>query len=772
MHHLSTEPPPADRPPLDPIAALRVVFDDHPYGAYLLDEQGRLVYVNDCAVSSLGYTRDELLAMRVFDIDRQFTPERLKRYLAESGVRSRRALATWHTRKDGSTYPVEITTSAIRRGESVFVFALATDMTERLRAEQNYTLLFNGSNLGIMFLDASGRIVQVNPACLELFGHVPGDPDAMIGRDVLDLVHPDDRARFAGSFGRPDVETDTPAFRSAVERCRIKRSDGSQFLCEARMTGIPGVDGHAGIVSVFLSDVTALVRAQDRLRDSEARFRSIVESTPLGIHMYRIEADGGVVFEGANPAADRILGPSQEAIGKTMDDAFPDFAGNGALDGCRQVVATGNSWQTDRASTGTYDTARWLEIHAFRSIPGHAIVLFSDITQRRRMEDHLRQVDKMEAIGQLAGGVAHDFNNQLTGILGFAELLRGRLRHDDTLRQYSEAIFEAAKRSAQLTGQLLAFARKGKFQSAPVDLHRTVHDVIVLLERTIDKRIRIRTDLDASDAVVHGDPAQLQHALLNVAINARDAMPEGGVITFSTELSVLDDAFCRTNPCDVAPGRYWHLTISDTGHGMDGATVEHMFEPFFTTKPEGKGTGLGLAAVWGTVKNHKGAVGVRSEIGRGTSFSLYLPASTDTVRDSSPASAHRAPATTSGRVLLVDDEDVVLAVGAAVLGELGHGVTCARSGREAVDLLRADPTGYDAVLLDMMMPEMSGAETYRAMREIRGDLGVILSSGYSLNDEAQRLLDDGAVDFVVKPYERARLVRALGKVARRSAARA
>jgi signal transduction histidine kinase/ActR/RegA family two-component response regulator len=384
-------------------------------------------------------------------------------------------------------------------------------------------------------------------------------------------------------------------------------------------------------------------------------------------------------------------------------------------------------------------------------------------------QERLHQAEKLEAIGLLAGGVAHDFNNQLTGIMAFADLIRVNSDDKREIQEYSENILAGARRSADLTSQLLAFARKGNILNVPVDMHHIVTDVISLLTHTIDKRITLRQQLGADPPTIFGDPTQLQNALLNIALNARDAMPAGGVMTFTTDIVDLQEEYCKTLPFDINPGSYLRLCIADTGSGMDKQMAKRIFEPFFTTKELGKGTGMGLSAVYGIVRSHSGAITVASEPEHGSTFCLYFPSQNAVVQipDSSAESAFAEK--DHGHILLVDDDDAVSAGSSKILQMAGYTVTVFKNGKDALDYFKDNWKSVDLVILDMIMPVMNGKDTYIAMKSINPDIVALLSSGYCLSGEAQNILDMGVKDFIQKPFDIAELRLKIFTLLRQSA---
>ncbi len=368
----------------------------------------------------------------------------------------------------------------------------------------------------------------------------------------------------------------------------------------------------------------------------------------------------------------------------------------------------------------------------------------------REIEQRSLQAQKMEAIGQLAGGIAHDFNNLLTAIQGNAELLQLHLADDQSKAHYAEQISRASKRAAELTRQLLAFARKGKLQVVNIDPHEVISEVANLLARSIDRRIEIRKKLHAAPPTINGDPTQLENALLNLALNARDAMPDGGTITFATRNIIIDEAFACDRPYEVIHGSYVELAVSDTGVGMSEDVQSHLFEPFYTTKDVGKGTGLGLASVYGCVKSHGGYIEVSSRPGDGTTFRVLLPSVS--ASDSAQVSDQVLPVKGKGHILLVDDEELIRKYAVEALEYLGYRVSACSGGAEGIDLFRRHDREIDLVILDLVMPKMDGRETLKALRTINSDVRVLLSTGYSAHEIARDGAVEGVVGFLSKPY--------------------
>lgn len=489
------------------------------------------------------------------------------------------------------------------------------------------------------------------------------------------------------------------------------------------------------------------------LRKSEKRFRTIFENAPFGIFMADTQdltliSVNKTFCEMISRQRNEVMEyPLQEFVAESDRKLLKDVIPNITSPDAEPVPAEFRLVKQGQSSI-------WVEalvtiIFDEEKKPLYLLGLCQDISEKRRLEDQVRQSRKMDAVGQLAGGIAHDFNNQLTGILGYADLLCKKI-NDKKLRKYAESIRTGAKRSSDLTGQLLAFSRKGQNRRTSVNIHMVIAEVISILERSIDKQIEIRKSLKADSPFVCGDPTQLQNALLNIAINARDAMPQGGELAVSTSYD--------------SSGRNLEISIKDTGCGIPEDVQETIFEPFFTTKEEGKGTGMGLAAVYGIAKSHNGVIEVNSEVGTGTEFKLILPIEEERLADDKSDAGGSSYGNERCRILLADDEEIVRLLFKEFLEELGHSVILCSDGLEAVEEYKKQKDSIDLVFLDLIMPKQGGRETFLALKELNPEVKVIICSGYSVNSEVQFLLDHGAISFLKKPFYKEDLSRTISRV--------
>lgn len=506
----------------------------------------------------------------------------------------------------------------------------------------------------------------------------------------------------------------------------------------------------------------SILELNERLSNSEDYFRALFESVPDAVAVFcgddLVEANHWYrelfqVLHGVHPSPLALMPACQPDGANSIDmmRRLAEAARSGSVQRC--------AWFAQRLDGTTFETELTLRFcrHRDRDL---LITIYRDLTEMRTVEEALHQARKLDALGQLAGGVAHDFNNMLSAILSGADLLLDQMQ-DEGQRKLAGTIRSAAEKAAQLTSQLLAFARKGKILSSPTDMHRTIREVVDLLERTIDRRISVELRLEAPEAIVIGDPAQLQNALLNLGVNARDAMPEGGQITLTTALVTLDGEACRQGSFQVEPGPYLQIAVEDTGCGIAEGDLHRIFDPFFTTKAMHKGTGLGLSSLFGTMVSHRGAVAVESRLGTGTRFLLHLPLVAGAVVEA-PSSAPVPSGT--GKVLVIDDEDLVRSTTALALESLGYEVRAEGDALAALDYFREHGREIDVVLVDLVMPRMSGTQTAEALWAIDPSATIVLVSGFSRHGEVEALLARGARGFLQKPLVRRELGELLARI--------
>jgi two-component system, cell cycle sensor histidine kinase and response regulator CckA len=653
----------------------------------------------------------------------------------------------------------------------------------------------------------------------------------------------------------------------AVERSQIRTlllGHGLLWLC-----GLAGIWFGTRRLGQY---ITERGLAEEALCRSEERFRRVVESSPMGIHMYRMEPDGRLVFTGANPSADAMLSiDHQGLVGKTIEEAFPALQYTEVAERYREVCGAGAHWQTEQIDYEDDRVKGIYEVHAFQTAPGTMATMFLDVTERKRAEEALRtseekyrlvvenahdaifiaqdgflkfpnprltsitnyspeeltqkpfmefihpddrelvltrhqrrlggekvpdtysfrvlgksgdvlwvelsavlinwegrpaslnfmrditlekkletqllHAQKMESIGTLAGGVAHDFNNLLMGILGNASLMMADIDPNHPHYEKLKSIEHQVRSGSALNQQLLGFARGGKYEVKPSDLNDLVVQSSDMFGRT-HKEIIIHRLFEEDLAPVEMDCSQIEQVLINLYVNAWQAMPGGGTLSLETRNVLLDQQTADIH--SVQPGRYVRVSVTDTGIGMDEATQERIFDPFFTTKEMGHGTGLGLASVYGIISNHNGFITVRSEVDRGSTFTIYLPSCDGVVEKSIEGSdiVQRG----SGRILVVDDQDVIIDVTISMLKGLGYDVISATNGYDAITIYEGQKDQINLVILDMIMPMMSGGDTFERLRQINPDVKIILSSGYSVDGQAKEILDRGCSGFIQKPF--------------------
>ena len=512
-------------------------------------------------------------------------------------------------------------------------------------------------------------------------------------------------------------------------------------------------------------------RMERRLRESERRFRLLFENSPDAIFI--TDPESGEILD-ANPAASELLlRPHAEIVGLHQSKLHPPHMFESAMTEFSDQV---HAFRKNRKANPVESvilradgTEVCVEVLAqIVQLNGEPVFQssFRDISQRKRAEEDKKRLEvqlhlaqKMEAIGTLAGGIAHDFNNLLMGIQGNASLVLHTMDSAHPQFERLKTIEQLVESGAKLTAQLLGYASKGRYQVKIIDLNRLVEGIVDTFGRA-KKEITIHLEGSEDLFTIEADQGQIEQVLLNFFVNAADAMPDGGELTLKTMNATPEDMKDRVYK--PKSGQYVLLTVTDTGIGMDKETQKRIFDPFFTTKEMGQGTGLGLASAYGIIKGHGGYIDVESEKGRGTTFRVYLPASTQTIPE--VVEKDRRPIKGTGTILLVDDEEIVLDVSINLLKSLGYTVLDAKGGREAVEVYKAHKGKIDMVILDMIMPGMGGAEAFDRMKAIDPNVKVLLSSGFSIEGQAREILNRGCDGFIQKPFSLEKLSRKINEI--------
>lgn len=744
-------------------ARFRLLYENAPLGYHSLDEHGYFLEVNQAWLGILGYSREEVIGKWFGDFLRPAYQEKFRvnfpRFKADGEIHG---VELEMVKKDGSTLIVTFDgmIGHDHAGRFRQTHCVLQNVTERKKLEQNsqstlslFHIILSNLNSGLLLVTDAGEVEFINQAFCDLFD-IDGAPCKLYG-----LKAPEITEKLKKGFTNPQkvlsrimdiIEKNQP-----IRGEEIILSDGRTYLRDF----IPiRVEGKSCGRLWYFSDITELKESEEK----KLRLSAIVDSSDDAIIGKSLEG----FITSWNKGAEKIYGYREhEVIGKSItilaptdsEDEIHAFLGqvkNGKSLKCARTVRRKKSGENVYIS---------LTISPIIDRQGRIIgasTIARDISDRIRTEQQsealqaqLFQAQKLEAIGTLTSGIAHDFNNLLQVVIGYSEMFLQSKKEGDHDHTIVRQIYDAGQRGAELVRNLMTFSRKNKNNPKPVNLNDRVEQVTRILASTIHKMVVIKTILAPNLAIVVADPAQIDQVLMNLAINAKDAMDDDGELTIKTANVILDDKYCSDH-VEVKPGAYVVLTVSDTGHGIDKETLGHIFEPFFTTKQTGKGTGLGLSTVYGIIKKHEGCIDCKSEPGHGTTFTIYFPACSAYKTEADAPNGKMALGQSTETILVVDDEQATRDLMSRMLRRQGHQVLKARDGVETLELYNKGPGQISLVILDLVMPKMSGQVCLERLLKIDPKAKVIISTGLSPNDERVALaIRSGAKASIHKPYD-------------------
>ncbi len=748
------------------------------------DTAGRFLYVNSACAANAGFPPQDMIGKTYrelgFPSDLCDVLERAIEKVVETGAPQREQFS-FHGPLGRVIMDWRGVPEFAPDGRCISVLGMNRDITalkevERRLRESRRILEMLLSNLpGMAYRcrnDADWSMEFVSEGCLELTGY---PPEAIIdNRDIsyAQMILPEDRAAVWGA-----VQKGINTKRPFVMDYRIRTAQGEEKWVWEKGRGVYDESGRLVALEGFITDITELKRTEMALRESEDRLMMALDGGKLSVWDWDL-ASGKVIWEGWH---ERLFGVEIGAFEDTFDRlvlAVHSEDRAALLEKMEQARAVGEPFQQECRVIWPDGTIHWLGLTGvFRrdaaGTPVRMVGVAMDITERkeaeaerRMLEEKMQHAQKLESLGLMAGGIAHDFNNLLMGILGNADIALDELPPSSPARNSILEIETAARRAAELTRQMLAYSGKGRFVIEPLSLNSLIEEMAHLLEISISKKVAMKCHFAQDMPMVRGDASQLRQIVMNLITNASESIGDkSGVISVRTGVMHCDRAYLAGTYLtdELSDGTYAYFEVSDTGSGMTADTVAKIFDPFFTTKFTGRG--LGLAAVLGIVRSHKGAIKVYSEPGRGTTFKVLLPAMEQPVpapRTESPVGNQLSHG--SGAILLVDDEEVVRNVGRRMLERAGFEVITAEDGEEAIQVFRAHADEIRCIILDLTMPHMDGAQAFSELRRIRKDTPIILSSGYDEQEVMEGFAGKNVAGFIQKPYQAARLLSKIKEV--------
>ena len=741
--------------------AYKEMLNEIPDFIFFHDLDGRFIEVNSALMTLLGLSEEDMLGHKVPEFIHPRYRHEFSAYIPEIIKKGELKGVMVVMDKSNNTHILEYHSKLVtRNGVPVGVCGVARDVSVQRRMEREikerealYRTLFENAEDAI-FLMEDEVFIDCNPKTLEMF--------KCRKEDILQkppyLFSPERQPD-----GRPSKEKALEKIRTALKgipqrfEWRHSRLDGSTFDTIVSLYSIEVQKRH--LLVAMVHDMTPQKKVQKALEESERKYREVAENT--NVIILRYTPDGMFTF--INRFGEKFFGYTrEELVGKRniVGTIIPATGENSEKlrNMFRDICLHPEKYHENENINVTKD-GREVYI-AWRNQPikdekgnlREVLSIGADITRTKELERELFQAKKLEAIGTLAGGIAHDFNNILGGIMGYLSLLKEQHTESDSHYAILEKIENSLDRTSDLVRQLLAFSRRGRFELKPVDMNEVVQNVLKLLGRSIPKKINIITDLEENLPMMEGDPSQMEQVIMNICLNGVQAMPEGGDLIIRTR-KVSDEEV----PADLLGyehgNRYIAVYVTDTGVGMDKFIKEHIFEPFFTTKETGKGVGLGLSMVYGIVRNHGGGIRVESEIRRGTTIKIFMPAKYAPQHRKEDDSVKKTVAVHGrGKILVVDDEDVFREMMKDVLGYLGYDVLLSENGEEGIKTYREHHDEIDLVILDMNMPVMDGKEMFRELKKIDPNVKALLATGFAMDGEVHELMTEGVMGFIQKPF--------------------
>jgi two-component system, cell cycle sensor histidine kinase and response regulator CckA len=748
----------------------RLLFKEATDGVFVSNVDGVYLEVNRSGHHMLGYADGELIGKPISDVILDHDVPRLHATIAAVGRGDTQTQAWPMVRKDGSIVQLEVSVQMLSNRT---VLAVVRDLGGRAEYEHKIqaseaklrSILHTAPDV-IMTVDRKGRILFINRTL------PPHTVEHVVGTSCYDYVVPAARARVRRAIEHVFTTRDFDAYE--VEGA----TDPAGNLRWSSVRVGPLIQGDEVVAATLCAtDVTERKREEARTRELLERLAKIARQVPGLVFQYQLRADGGSCMPYASERIREIFRVSPEDVREDSSKLFeilhPDDHAS-VRDAIGRSAATLEAWQQEYRVRFADDDVRWLFVSALPERQADGSTLWhgfiTDVTEHKRaeqarakLEEQLQQAQKMESIGQLAGGVAHDFNNLLTTVGAFVELAQEELPPEAQVRDYLEGVLAATARGAALTQQLLAFARKKIVQPQEADLNAIIGRMAQMIGRLVGEHIEFALELSARLGSVKVDVGSMEQVIMNLIVNARDAMPNGGKLTLQTQNVVFDARETALHP-DIAAGAYVLLAVTDTGTGMSSDVKARLFEPFFTTKPPGAGTGLGLAMCHGLVKQAGGTISVHSELDVGTTFYVYLPRQLEAPLPLKHEAATTTISTGHETVLLVEDEPMILRVARAALERRGYRVLCANDGLEALELVHATPEPIALLVTDVVMPKLGGSELAARLSQLRPGIKVLYTSGYAENALATQGVLPARVNFIQKPYALATLSQRVREV--------